>query len=143
MENDTIQVVKTCNLGIQMAVDLLEEVMEKVENSKLKEVIAQSLYRHLKLEKKSLDVLNEFDGESEDVDILVKTMFWMKTNWKLFDEEVDEKAADLITEGCGKGIASLFHVLNEYKNCSYEAQKLVHDLIREEEGLIEEVRPFL
>ena len=70
-------------------------------------------------------------------------MSWMSTNLKLFTGDVDEKIADLITEGCNMGIKSISRYLNQYPNSRDDVKDLVHELIKIEDKLVLELRAYL
>ena len=56
---------------------------------------------------------------------------------------VDEKIADLITEGCNMGIKSISRYLNQYPNSRDDVKDLVHELIKIEDKLVHELRSYL
>ena len=67
----------------------------------------------------------------------------MKTNVKLGIENSDGTVADLIIEGCDMGIKSLSRYLNEYKAAEERAKNIAKKLIKIEEALSKNMRPFL
>ena len=70
-------------------------------------------------------------------------MSWMSTNLKLLTGDVDEKIADIITEGCNMGIKSLNKYLNQYAMADVISKKITEKLIRLEENLRKELSAYL
>lgn len=140
---DTIKLLNECNAGIKMAVESLDEVLDKAKNEKLITVLKNSLEEHKKLGDLTHEKLNEFHDKDKEPSALAKAMSWMSTNLKLFTGDVDEKIADLITEGCNMGIKSISRYLNQYPNSRDDVKDLVHQLIKIEDKLVLELRAYL
>ena len=140
---DTIKLLNECNAGIKMAVESLDEVLDKAKNEKLITDLKNSLEEHKKLGDLTHEKLNEFHDKDKEPSALAKAMSWMSTNLKLFTGDVDEKIADLITEGCNMGIKSISRYLNQYPNSRDDVKDLVHQLIKIEDKLVLELRAYL
>ena len=140
---DTIKLLNECNAGIKMAVESLDEVLDKAKNEKLITILKNSLEEHKKLGDLTHEKLNEFHDKDKEPSALAKAMSWMSTNLKLFTGDVDEKIADLITEGCNMGIKSISRYLNQYPNSRDDVKDLVHQLIKIEDKLVLELRAYL
>ena len=140
---DTIKLLNECNAGIKMAVESLDEVLDKAKNENLITILRNSLEEHKKLGDLTHQKLNEFHDKDKEPSALAKAMSWMSTNLKLFTGDVDEKIADLITEGCNMGIKSISRYLNQYPNSRDDVKDLVHELIKIEDKLVLELRSYL
>ena len=140
---DTIKLLNECNAGIKMAVESLDEVLDKAKNENLITILRNSLEEHKKLGDLTHQKLNEFHDKDKEPSALAKAMSWMSTNLKLFTGDVDEQIADLITEGCNMGIESISRYLNQYPNSRDDVKDLVHELIKIEDKLVLELRAYL
>ena len=140
---DTIKLLNECNAGVKMAVESLDEVLDKAKDEKLITILKNSLEEHKKLGDLTHQKLNEFHDKDKEPSALAKAMSWMSTNLKLFTGDVDEKIADLITEGCNMGIKSISRYLNQYPNSRDDVKDLVHELIKIEDNLVLELRSYL
>lgn len=140
---DTIKLLNECNAGVKMAVESLDEVLDKAKDEKLITILKNSLEEHKKLGDLTHQKLNEFHDKDKEPSALAKAMSWMSTNLKLFTGDVDEKIADLITEGCNMGIKSISRYLNQYPNSRDDVKDLVHELIKIEDKLVLELRAYL
>ena len=70
-------------------------------------------------------------------------MSWIKTNAKLAIDDSDRVCADLITDGCHMGTKTMQRHINQYLAADREARGKAEDLIRMEELLACELKPFL
>ena len=143
MQDDTIQLLRECNAGIKMGVSSLDEVMEHVQDQKLKDLLIKSKETHTDLGNMTHAYLTEFNEDGKEPAMMTKVMSWVKTNVKLGGDASDSAAADLITDGCNMGIKSLHKYLNQYAAADEKIKKLAKDVAKAEETLVKELRPYL
>ena len=130
-DSDTVKLLRECNSGIQMAVFSIDEILEKVTDKNLYEILKKSKEKHEKL------------GDETHANMLAKGMSWMKTNAKVMMDDSDATIADLIVDGCNMGIKTLCRYENQYAAADDAAMKLTDDLIRLEEKLRQDLREYL
>ena len=118
-------------------------MLEHVKDKKLKELLEESKSTHEKLGDETHSYLMKFHDEGKEPNPMAKMMSWVKTNFKLGDEESDRVVADLITDGCNMGVKSLYRYLHQYKAADEDVRKLVGKVIEVEEKLIKEMREYL
>lgn len=140
---DTIKLLKECDAGAKMGIDGIEEVLDKVENEKLKSILEKYLDDHKKLEDKIKGELDKFHDEEKEPNPIAKVMSWMKTNVKLIKGEHDKVIADLMTEGCNMGIKSICRYMNQYPTALENIKKLCYDLVELEENFARDLREYL
>ena len=63
---DTIKLLNECNAGIKMAVESLDEVLDKAKNEKLISILKNSLEEHKKLGDLTHQKLNEFHDKDKE-----------------------------------------------------------------------------
>ena len=143
MQDDTIKLLRECNAGIKMGVSTLDEVLEHVQDEKLKNLLAKSKETHTELGNMTHAYLNEYHDDGKEPAMMAKVMSWVKTNVKLGGDDSDSAAADLVTEGCNMGIKSLYQYLNQYPAADEKIKKLAKDVAKAEEKLVEDLRPYL
>lgn len=141
--SDTVKLLKECDAGTKMAVASIDEVIEKVQDEKLKGLLSESKEHHKELEKEISVQLRKHSAEEKEPNPIAKGMSWMKTNMKMGMDNSDETVADLITDGCNMGIKSLYKYLNQYKDADEEGKKLCNKLIDIEETLRQDLRNHL
>ena len=144
MENkDTIHLLKECDAGSKMAVTSLDEVMESVQDEKLKELLKKSKDHHEKLGNEIHSMLIQYHSEEKDPNPMAKSMSWLKTNMKMSMDKSDGTVADLLTDGCNMGIKSLYKYMNQYSNAESKVKNLCNNLIDIERELRKELRAYL
>lgn len=144
MENlDTVRLLKECDAGTKMAVSSIDEVLESVRDSELKQLLQESKDHHEKLENDICALLKKHDAEEKDPNTIAKGMSWMKTNMKMSMDNSDSTVADLITDGCNMGVKTLNRYLNQYKTADNESKAICGKLISIEEQLCKELRGYL
>lgn len=144
MDNkDTVCLLQECDAGTKMAVDSINETLDKIQNDKLRTILTDSKEEHLKLGDEIHTLLTKHGGMYKEPGTIAKGMFWIKTNIMLGLNESDETAASLITDGCDMGIKSLQKYLNEYENADHVSKGICKKLISIEEKLSKDLREYL
>ena len=144
MENkDTIHLLKECDAGSKMAVTSLDEVMESVQDEKLKELLMKSKDHHEKLGNEIHSMLIQYHSEEKDPNPMAKSMSWLKTNMKMSMDKSDATVADLLTDGCNMGIKSLYKYMNQYPSAEAKVKNLCNNLIDIERELRKDLRGYL
>ncbi len=142
-DSDTIELLQQCDLGIQMAISSIEEVLDDVHSDELRSCLTTSREDHKKLAQQVEQQLDSRGNSGKDPSPMAKGMAWAKTNMKLALDDSDRAIADLLTDGCSMGIKSLTRYLNEYPAAAEEAKSLTHRLIALEEMLQTNLHPYL
>lgn len=143
INNDTIYLLKECDSGSKMAVSTIDEVMEKISDSNMKDLLCRSREHHEELGNRIHSQLMDHNSEEKDPNVMAKGMSWMKTNMKLGMDNSDATIADLVTDGCNMGIKSLHKYMNQYKAADETSKGLCKDLISIEEELRKDLRKYL
>lgn len=143
MNDDTIKLLKECNSGIKMGVSSLEEVIGHVKDSRLKNILEKSKSAHEKLGNETHRYLTEYNDDGKDPASVAKIMSWLKTNVKLTVDNSDEVVADLIADGCGMGVKSLYKYLHQYPGAEEKVKELTQSIIKEESDLLNNMYEYL
>ncbi len=141
--NDTIKLLRECDAGTKMAVSSIDEVLEKVTDEKLIELLKESKEHHKELERNINTLLDQYQEDEKEPNPMAKSMSWMKTNMKLYMDNSDATIADLLTDGCDMGVKSLVRYLNQYKAADEESKSICNKLITIEEKLRKELWKYL
>ena len=140
---DSIRLLKECDAGSKMAVASIDDVLEKVTNSELKNLLQESKDHHEKLGNEIHSILNERGNSEKDPNPVAKGMSWMKTNMKMGMDNSDATVADLITDGCNMGVKSLHKYLNKYQAAADTSRDICNRLVSIEETLCKDLRKYL
>lgn len=140
---DTIRLLKECDAGTKMGADSIDEILEMVQKTQLRDVLTESREHHEKLQNEIENLLNEYSSEEKEPNMMAKSMSWLKTNFKMSMDASDATIADLITDGCDMGAKSLYKYLNQYPAANEKSRDICKRLIAIEEKLRDDLREFL
>ncbi|MBQ2898096.1 MAG: hypothetical protein IJE46_07255 [Clostridia bacterium] len=143
VKEDTVKLLRECNLGIKMGIGSLNDVLDKVENKDLEDKLKKSRNEHEDLETETQMLLNRYGDEEKQPNIMAKGMSWIKTNVMLGIDESDKTVAGLITDGCNMGIKTINGYLNEYSEADEKIKDIAYKIIDLENTLLENVKEYL
>lgn len=140
---DTINLLKECNAGVKMANKSFDEVMDRIKSLKMRELLEESRKKHKEIEDKTESRLTDYGEEDKEPNKFATAMAWMKINTKLAVEPTDSEIASLMIDGCNMGIQSISRYLNKYPAADEEVKKMVDDVVKLEQKLMDELRFYL
>lgn len=143
IEDDTIKLLRECNSGLKMAVGSIDELLPSIQSEEFKQLLQKSKNVHEKLGNETHELLNKYHDDDKEPSPMAKAMSWITINMKMMADDTDEKAADIMTDGCNMGVKSLCKYLNKYKAADEQSKNITKRLIAEEEKLAVDIRPYL
>lgn len=143
IEQDTIKLLRECDAGIKMGIASIDDVLDHVRSDAFMKRLTECKQAHEDLQTEIQSQLARFHDDGKEPNPIAKGMSWMKTNMKLSLDECDQVIADLMTDGCNMGVKSLSKYLNQYKAADETSKNITKRLIKLEEQLAADIRPFL
>ena len=143
IEQDTIKLLRECDAGIQMGVDSIDDVLNRVKSEKMREFLSQCKKEHQQLDAEVQALLEKYRDDGKDPNPVAKGMSWMKTTMKMAMDDSDATIADLMVDGCDMGVKSLSRYLNQYKAADEVSKDIAKRLINQEEKLAIDIRCYL
>ena len=143
IEQDTIKLLRECDAGIQMGVDSIDDVLNRVRAEKMRECLSKCKKEHQELDAEVQELLEKYRDDGKDPNPIAKTMSQMKTGVKLGLDDSDATIAELMTDGCNMGVKSLSRYLNQYAAADEMSKDVCKKLIKMEEQLAVDMRGFL
>ncbi|MEE1197786.1 MAG: hypothetical protein U0K54_01400 [Acutalibacteraceae bacterium] len=143
IEQDTIRLLRECDAGVKMGVASIDDVIDRVENEQMADILSHCKEEHEKLNDEIKELLDRYHDDGKNPNPIAKGMSWMKTNVKMAVEDSDNTIADLMTDGCNMGVKSLNKYLNEYAAADEVSKDITKRLINLEEKLAIDLRDFL
>ncbi len=143
IEKDTICLLRECDAGVKMGVESIDDVRDYVKDEKLKDLLVTCKREHEKLSSEIESELNRFGDEGKEPNVFAEGMSKMKTEVKIRMNESDSTIACLMTDGCNMGVKSLSRYLNQYAAADEKSKDITKRLIRLEEKLAVDIRPWL
>ncbi len=142
-ENDTIRLLKECDAGSKMAVASFDEVISRIKDEKMRQLLRESKQFHTELGNEIHSALIGHGSEEKDPNPVAKGMSWMKTNLSMAMDDSDQEIAELMTDGCNMGVKSLNRYMNQYEEAGDDSKRICKKLISEEKELAEGLQRYL
>lgn len=143
IEQDTVRLLRECDAGIKMGISSIEDVQDHVQSQDMRHHLSRCKKEHEALQDELQGMLERFRDQGKDPNPIAKGMSWMKTTMKLGMEESDRVIADLMIDGCNMGVKSLGKYLNQYKAADEPSKNITKRLIKLEDQLAQQLRPYL
>ena len=143
IEQDTIKLLRECDAGIQMGVDSIDDVLNRVQSEKMRAFLSQCKKEHQELDAEVQALLEKYRDDGKDPNPVAKGMSWMKTTMKMAMDDSDATIADLMVDGCDMGVKSLSRYLNQYEAADEVSKDICKRLIKLEEKLGKQMRDYL
>ncbi|MCM1570059.1 MAG: hypothetical protein NC081_11535 [Roseburia sp.] len=143
MNTNTIQLLKECSSGCQMAQKSVKHVRQYTSDEKLNELLEAYGEKHDKLEREIADLLNQYHKDEEEPGKMASASAWMKVETKMMMHPDNHQVAKLMMDGCNMGIQSVSEYVNKYPDASKESQDIARRLIKIEEDFMQEMKSFV
>ena len=143
IEQDTIKLLRECDAGIQMGVDSIDDVINRVDSEAMRQFLSQCKKEHQELDAEVQALLEQYRDDGKDPNPIAKGMSWMKTTMKMAMDDSDATIADLMVDGCDMGVKSLSRYLNQYEAADEVSKDICKRLIKLEEKLGQQMRAYL
>ena len=63
MNDDTIKLLRECNAGIKMGISAINDVLENIEDNKLRDILKASREKHERMGDETHTLLTEYHGD--------------------------------------------------------------------------------
>ena len=143
IEQDTVKLLRECDAGVKMGLASINDVVNYARADGLRRKLTACRAEHEKLEREIRSRLDRFHDDGKEPNPMARGMSWLKTNTKLIMDDSDRVCADLITEGCNMGAKSVQKYINQYAAADKDAKIKAEELIRIEEKLVCDLKPYL
>jgi len=138
-----IDVLNTVYQSASMGALGIEGLMERTDDYKLKDALADQLQEYHKFEKEAEDRIRSFNHKPEDTGAMKKAMSRIGIRMNTALDNTSSHLAEMVIQGSTMGITDLQSVLNSNRNASEAAQRLCSSLIHQEQNHIDRMKGFL
>ncbi len=142
MQTDTVNLLHECNSGAKTAMNTIQEVVPFVRSTLLRDELRMFVERHGAIIDTSEHILSELYRKGKEPNPMARFMAKTVTEMRLKRDDSDAHIAQMIIEGCQKGIEMLIDTMSRLPNASEQAQELTHQLIELERELIVHMQPY-
>jgi len=129
--------------NIKTAMQNLTNVIEKVEDTKLKRLMQSQLDDYTRYQQTCEDLAQVFKVDVLDNNIFKKAQMWMSVNMSIMFDRSNRKIASINIFGTTMGIIDLIGVISDHKGAREEFLALANQLLELEESNIKALKPFL
>lgn len=142
--NDSVELLKECDAGLEMAISSLEQVKPEAKANNFTNMLDKYYNNHIKIQKDIDQKLVEYNANGKKANPFAEAMSNMKTSFKLATtDHTDQEIADLMIDGCNMGIKSVSKYMNQYANANQDIMQLANDIVVLEQNFSNELRQYL
>lgn len=143
VHQDTIELLRECDAGIQMGVSAIADVLPHVQSGTFRALLERCQDEHEQLAREIAQALDRFQDSGKSPSMMARSMSAMKTGIEMAVSPNDATIADLMTDGCNMGVKSLSRYLNQYEAADEHAKDIAKRLIHLEAQLSADIRGYL
>lgn len=129
--------------NIQTAIQSINNVMEKVEDSKLKRELKKQFKDYDGFCESCEDLAQAMDIELKNNGFFKKAKMWFSVNMATMLDKSNRKIASINIYGTTMGVIDLMSVLSDCQKCRNELVFLGKRLLELEESNIERLKPYI
>lgn len=140
---ENINALDEIHKGACMGVDAISKVLEKVFDSKLKNILENQEKSYQKIKKEIEDIYPKYnDDKPHETNFFNKTMTFSAIEMKTLKDNSSSKLAELLIQGTNMGIIEGRKILN-HKNIDQEVKKIIEKYVSMQEDYLENLKTFL
>lgn len=139
----TVELLKECGNGCQMAQNSVKHVRSFVTNVKLSDLMEAYGEKHSGLEREVAQMLAKYGSSEDKAPKMAQVGAWMSVEAGMLMHPNNQEAAKKMMDGCNMGIQSVSEYVNKYPDAEEEAHDLAKRLIKVEEDFMEEMKAFV
>lgn len=142
MKNN-IKVLDEISKGCSMGLDALNDILEKVENDKFKELLEKHKDQYDEISNRIEDLYENYsDEEPDETNVMEKTMTWSGIQMRTMTDSSTSKLAELLLQGNNMGIIEGRRLYNN-NEMDKDVKDLLNDFIKMQEKAVEELKEYL
>ena len=132
------------NKGCTMALDSLNNVLEKAENKSFKNLLRKQYNEYESIHKKIELLYSKYsDEEPTEIGAMAKAFAWSSVEMKTLMDDSDSKIAELLLQGTNMGIIEGRRLINHKPNVDPEVDKILHEFVDFQEEFVELLKKYL
>ena len=140
---ENINALDEIHKGACMGMDALHFVSDKVEDTKLKEVIEKQYQDYQEIADRVDEVYPKYnEGNPHKTSAMTKMMTWYGIEMKTIMDKSDSKIAELLLQGVNMGIIEGKKILNN-KSIDKEVKDIIDKYVSMQEVSVEVLKKYL
>ena len=142
-DKNEINVLDELNKGACMGQDVIHFILDKVEDSALREELNRQYNKYKEISDKIHKLYLEYDeGKPHETNAMNKVMTWYGIEMKTLTDDSTSKIAELLLQGTNMGIIEGRKLLN-HKDTDKEVEKIAQEYVDMQEDAVEKLKQFL
>jgi len=140
-----VNVLDELNKGACMGIDAIHYILDKVEDSSLKEELNRQYREYKEISEEIQNVYPEYSNKKEEphkTNAMNKAMTWYGIEMKTMLDNSTSKIAELLLQGTNMGIIEGRKLLN-HKDTEESVNHLVQKYVSMQEKAVERLKQFL
>ncbi|HAO69826.1 MAG TPA: hypothetical protein DEP43_02290 [Ruminococcaceae bacterium] len=140
---DSVELLRECNSGSKMAISSIRDVLDDIEEEKLKRLLENYIHKHEEYGEELHALLSANEVSAEEPKHSAQMMAKMVTGMKLMANRSSAQIANLMIDGCNMGVKSISKYQNQYKDADRESIEISEELVKIEQHMANGLRRFL
>lgn len=129
--------------NVRMASYAIDCLIEKIENSKLEDLLRKQNKFYLDKTKQLNKLSKKLNHIPKDISIYLKTSSFVAIKMKTLMNNDTPKFAEMLIQGTTMGITDTLKSKGEYPSKNEEIIQIVDDVVRNEEVFVDSLKNFL
>ncbi len=142
-EKQEMNILDELNKGATMGQDAIHFILDKVEDTKLKEELEKQYNDYKKISEKIHQIYPDYsEKEPHDTNIINKALTWYGIEIKTLMDTSTSKITELLLQGTNMGIIEGRKLLN-HKSPDPKVYELIKEYVDMQEKAVEKLKQFL
>ena len=129
--------------GLQMGMDSITNITEKLEDKGFKEVLLNQYNEYDDLLNRVNDEITKFSDVPEQLNPIQKAMGWMGVELNTLADKSNSKIAELMLQGTNMGIIEGVKLLNHNPDVENNIKNILTDFVAFQEHTVEKLKKYL
>lgn len=129
--------------GLQMGMDSITNITEKLEDKEFKEVLLNQYNEYDDLLNRVNDEITKYQDVPEQLNPMQKAMGWMSVEMNTLADKSNSKIAEMMLTGTNMGIIEGVKLLNHNPDINKPIKNILTDFVAFQEHTIQKLKKYL
>lgn len=129
--------------GLQMGMDSITNITEKLEDKGFKEVLLNQYNEYDDLLNRVNDEITKYQDVPEQLNPMQKAMGWMSVQMNTMDDKSNSKISEMMLQGMNMGIIEGVKLLNHNPDTDKNVKSILQEFIQFQENSVEQLKKYL
>lgn len=141
---ENINALDEINKGACMGMDAIEDILDKVEDSKFKSLLEKQYEFYESIKEDITNIYDKYNSDDtpHETSVMNKVMTWSGINMKTMTDHSNSNIAELLLQGTNMGIIEGRRILNK-KEINKDVEDIIDKFVKKQEKYVEDLKKFL